>query len=53
MYFPPSLNCHYAGTTDFYNDDKLDDNYYHVIFDGSDRRAGFYVEGDPTEHAMT
>ena len=38
MYFPPSLSCHYAGTVDGYNGDKLGGYFYHVTFDDGDEK---------------
>ena len=38
QYFPPPLNCHYAGTVDGYNGDKLGGHFYHVTFDDADEQ---------------
>ena len=38
MYFPPPLSCHYAGTVDGYNGDKLGGYFYHVSYDDGDEQ---------------
>ena len=38
------MNCHYAGTVDGYNGDKLCGHFYHVTFDDGDEHGYTWKE---------
>ena len=53
MYFPPPLSCHYAGTVDGYNGDKLGGYSYHVSYDDGDEQDHTWRDVQRTRLAAT